>query len=160
MAIKEALDGDCGPLARLIRSSFRDVAERFGLTMRNCPRHPSFIEEEEIREAMARGVSFYILEEGGEPRGCAALERKDDEVSYLERLAVLSAHRGRGLGRELVIHALDKARESGARRVQIGIIAEQAELADWYRGLGFRERGRARFEHLPFEVAFMDIELV
>ena len=153
--IREASEGDVSLLSGLIRDSFRDVAERFELTPQNCPTHPSFCSEDWVAEAMRKGVRFFLLEEGGSARGCAALERAGPETCYLERLAVLPQWRRRGYGERLVRHAMEEASSAGVGRVEIGIIADQEELRDWYAKLGFAERGRKRFEHLPFEVTFM-----
>ena len=84
-----------------------------------------------------------------------ALEQADPEVCYLERLAVLPAQRRQSFGRALVDHALDMARELGSNQVDIGIIAAQTELKEWYKKKGFVEQRKARFPHLPFEVLFM-----
>ncbi|HAR97656.1 MAG TPA: GNAT family N-acetyltransferase [Syntrophus sp. (in: bacteria)] len=153
--IRPCLEADAGILAETIRVAFRDVAERFGLTRENAPRHPSNCSPDWIEKDMARGVVYYMLEDGGRASGCVALEMANAEVGYLERLAVLPERRRRGFGRALVAHALSEAARRGARRVNIGMIAEQAELKDWYRGLGFVEGETREFAHLPFRVTFL-----
>jgi len=159
MEIREALERDIPGLNRIIRGSFRDVAERFALTAENCPTHPSFCSAAWLEAALGKGLSFFILEDGESGCGCAALEIAGPQVCYLERLAVLPPYRHRGLGERLVRHVLDEARAVGAERVQIGIIAAQTELRDWYLELGFEDMGSKVFEHLPFEVAFMALRL-
>jgi GNAT superfamily N-acetyltransferase len=159
MEIREALERDIPGLNRIIRGSFRDVAERFALTEENCPTHPSFCTADWLEAAFGKGVRFFVLEDDGKDCGCAALERARPEVCYLERLAMLPAYRHRGHGERLVRHVLEEARATKVERVQIGIIAAQTELRDWYLALGFEETGRKRFEHLPFEVAFMALRL-
>ncbi|MEW6555252.1 MAG: GNAT family N-acetyltransferase [Actinomycetota bacterium] len=159
MCIREASEKDITELNRVIRASFHDVAERYALTLENCPTHPSFCTEQWIGEAMAAGTWFFILEDGGAVCGCAALERAEPDACYLERLAVLPERRRMGHGKSLVSHVLEEARAAGALRVEIGIIAAQDELRDWYLEQGFRETGRKSFKHLPFEVAFMACRL-
>jgi hypothetical protein len=44
--IREADPDDKVLLTRLIRDSYRDVAERFNLTPENCPKHPSNCNDE------------------------------------------------------------------------------------------------------------------
>ena len=94
------------------------------------------------------------------PAGCIALERANSDVCYLERLAVLPPFRRHGFGRALVNHAIDEARKLGVKRVELGVISEQADLREWYEKQGFSVTTTARFEHLPFEVAFMRKVLV
>jgi ribosomal protein S18 acetylase RimI-like enzyme len=157
--IREAEGKDAGLLAGLIRDSFRGVAERFNLTPENAPTHPSFCTDEWVESAMRRGIRFYVLRSEGFPRGSAAMEKADSGVCYLERLAVLPSYRRRGYGAAMVSRILNEAREAGADRVEIGVISDQVELIDWYHKLGFTEKNKARFEHLPFEVTFMFINL-
>jgi N-acetylglutamate synthase-like GNAT family acetyltransferase len=153
--IREASVEDIHLLTSLIRESFSDVAERFSLTPDNCPTHPSFCTPQWVESAMDKGIRFYVVESGDEPCGCVAMERHDDQVCYLERLAVLPRFRRRGFGKALTEHVFDQARKMGAQRVEIGIISEHTELQDWYQGLGFVVTGTTSFDHLPFKVDFM-----
>ena len=150
---------DVGVLAETIRGAFRDVAGRFGLTEENCPRHASNCTADWIEKDMDRGVTYFVLESEGRVAGSVALERAKPEVCYMERLAVLPDRRRRGFGKALVGHALSEAGVRGCRRVGIGVIANQAELKDWYRRFGFVETESREFPQLPFLVTFMSCEL-
>ena len=146
---------DAQVLAETTRKSFRDVAERFGLTQENAPRHPSNCTADWIREYMEHGITYFAIENNKHVVGCVALEQANSQVCYLERLAVLPSQRRRGFGKALVEHALSEARLLGVNYVSIGIIAEQTELKDWYKKLGFVEGESKEFPHLPFRVTFM-----
>jgi len=155
MRIRTAKQNDTRQLATLITESFRDIAERFGLTPENAPTHPSNCNEEKVRADLGKGVTYYIAEADNQVVGCVALEPGKDNTWYLERLAVLPSFRRRGIGQALVGHALTAAYERGAQEVSIGIIAKHTELRSWYETLGFVLTGTKMFEHLPFEVAFL-----
>lgn len=155
MSIREAIPADAALLAEIIGNSFRDVAIRFGLSSSNCPTHPSNCTSDWIESDLAKGKHYFLLEQDGQGYGCVALERAEPDVCYLDRLTVLPAFRRRRFGEFLVRHVLDEARRLGARRVEIGIIAEHHELRAWYERLGFVERETKRFAHLPFTVLFM-----
>ena len=142
-------------LSDLIRNSYRDVARRFGLALENCPKHPSNCTDDWIRNDFDRGVSYYLLEHNGLPAGCAALERSNPDLGYLERLAVVPADRRKGFGRILVDHVLSRAKDSGLKKISIGIIAAQTDLKRWYQKIGFIEGDTKEFKHLPFLVTFM-----
>jgi GNAT superfamily N-acetyltransferase len=159
-AITDATEADAVLLASLIRESFAGVAQRFGLTPENSPTHPSNCTPEWISSAFAKGVRYHLIRNDQGPAGCVALEQAAAGLCYLERLAVLPSYRRRGLGKALVDHVVTKAREVGARRVEIGIISADVELGRWYEKLGFSVTTTARFEHLPFEVTFMRKALV
>ena len=157
--IRTCTQEDTGVLAETIRSSFKDVAKRFGLTQENSPRHPSNCTQGWIQKDMERGVTYFIIENENFVAGCVGLEQANSEVCYIERLAVLPNQRHRGFGKALVTHVLSKAKLLGVHRVNIGIIAEHTELKNWYKGIGFVERESKIFSHLPFRVTFMSYEV-
>jgi len=157
--IRVCTKGDSRVLVETIRRSFRDIAERFGLTNENAPRHPSNCTVDWIRKDMEGGVTYFAIEARKRVVGCVALERAGTEVCYLERLAVLPGQRRRGFGKALVEHVLSEAKRLGAHCVSIGIIAEHTELKDWYKRLGFVEGESKEFPHLPFCVTVMSYEI-
>jgi len=156
-SIEKASDTDIELLAGLIRSSFTDVAERFGLTPHNCPKHPSNCSPQWIKSDLARGVRYYVLRAGSTALGCVGVEKAAPTTCYMERLAVLAAHRGKGYGSRLARHAMRTAHDWDASSVEIGIIAADARLKAFYASLGFEEGRTKTFSHLPFRVAFMHI---
>lgn len=159
MFIRDANEADIDTLVVLLRCSFSDVAERFGLTIENCPKFPAFNARKRIEGDFEKGLKFYILEENGRACGCIAFEKAGSEVCYLERLAVLPEHRNKGFGKALVKHLFDQVGKIGIRRVEIGTISKHTKLKKWYRQFGFVEKGTKKFDHLPFVVAFMSAEI-
>jgi len=157
--IRVAEFADVPALSGLIRVSFRDVAERFALTVETCPKHPSNCTDEWIENDLARGVAYYILEHHGAPVGCVALEKANPDLCYLERLGVLPESRRKGFGRTLVDHVFVEARALGAKQISVGIISDDTELKLWYQRIGFVEKQTKEFAHLPFLVTFMSYEL-
>ena len=157
--IRSATREDIVVLTETIRKSFRDVADRFGLTPENAPKHPSNCTLEWIEGDMHRGVDYFVLEESNAVAGCVALEQPDSGICYLERLAVLPHKRRQGFGSSLVKHILAEAASSGVACVSIGIIATHTELKQWYQRLGFIEGETREFDHLPFSVTFMSYEI-
>ncbi len=159
ITIQEANIADITLLSSIIRNSYQDVAERFGLTLENCPKHPSNCKDEWIQNDFERGVSYYKLVYNGTAIGCVALEQADHELCYLERLAILPGYRRKGLGRALVDHVFMRARALNAKKISIGIISKQTELKKWYHKIGFAKGDTKEFPHLPFLVTFMMFDL-
>lgn len=159
MMIRQANDADTVALVTLLRSSFSEVAERFELTIENCPKNLAFCTKERVKSDLARGLRYYILEKDGRPCGCAAIEKAGPCVCYLQRLAVLPQHRRKGYGKTLVNHIFDQAEKNGAQKVEIGIIAKDTKLKNWYRKFGFVQKSTKKFDHLPFIVAFMSTKI-
>ena len=153
--IREATSEDVASLAPLIRSAYRDVADRFGLTSENAPTHPSNCKADWIEADLARGISYYLLSSDDTLCGCVALEFAADSIAYLERLAVAPEWRGCGLGTALLDYALSRAWRGGAREVSIGVIARHIELINWYGRRDFRFVETRAFDHLPFVVAYL-----
>ncbi len=81
-AIHACNEQDTRILVETIRESFRTVAERFGLTPENAPRHPSNCAAEWIQQEMARGVRYFILESEGMASGCVSLASASSGVRY------------------------------------------------------------------------------
>lgn len=153
--IVEATSEEVDALTRLIRDSFTDVARRFDLTPENCPKHPSNYTREWVQGDLERGVRYFILKADEISIGCVGVEKASPATCYMERLAVLKAQRGKGYGTRLVRHALNQAREVGAANMDVGIIAADTGLKNFYNTLGFKEGGTKTFPHLPFNVTFM-----
>ncbi len=153
--VRQADMGEAGDIAALIALAFGDVARRFDLHAGNCPTHPSLMTRERIERGMELGTTMLLAFDGGRLCGCVGLRRPVDGVSILERLAVAPSCRRLGLGRLLVGRACSLAGQIGAEQVEIGIIAKQHELRQWYETLGFGAVRTARFENLPFEVCYL-----
>jgi diamine N-acetyltransferase len=158
--IRQASENDITAIAHLVQLAYKDVAQRFGLTPANCPKHPSNCTDAWIRRDLERAVTYFLLEDNTTLIGCAALETTDSAVAYLMRLAVRPEFRRRGFGAMLVQHIIARARRSAISSISIGLIAEQEELATWYRKLGFIPGETKRFGHLPFTVRYMTCHLL
>lgn len=172
MEIREALISEAELLARIIREANIPVAEKFGLNWDNAPGHPSFCTGDWILKGMDRGERYFVTEmkgtqisgatdqTGGKvPAGCVAYESPEPDLAFLNRLAVLPQFQGQGLGTCLVNHVKILARSGGKRKISIGIIKAHTGLRDWYQGLGFVPAGVKQFDHLPFDVLFMHLDL-
>jgi len=159
MVIREAIRADIDVLVNLLRSSFRDVAERFGITKENNPKSLAFCTNQRIENDLEKDLTYYVLESNGQACGCVALERARPGVCYLMRLAVLPEHRGKGYGKMLVHHIFYQSRTSGVRRVEIAMISKDTKLKKWYKKLGFVQKSTKKYDHLPFIVTFMYREL-
>jgi len=144
--------------ARTIRRAFSTVAAEYGLTRETAPTNPAFATDESVGAAAARGALFFGLKEGKALSGCVAIEpaKEGNGAYYVERLAVLPAHRHRGHGRRLVERALEEIRARGGDRALIGIIDSNAVLKRWYEAQGFKETGKKNPPGLPYAVCFME----
>ena len=155
MNIREATFKDAGTLAMLISASNQDVAARFGLTLANCPKHPSFCTPTWVQADFDRGVRYFIPKETSAAIACVAFEPAGAGLAYLNRLSVLPAHRRCGVGARLVQHMIALAQSGGLQSISIGVIGEHTDLQRWYGKLGFMSGETRHFAHLPFSVTYM-----
>ncbi|WP_180125444.1 GNAT family N-acetyltransferase [Rhodoferax sp. BLA1] len=155
MNIRAASPQDASTLAQLISAANRDVATQFGLTVENCPKHPSFCSADWVLADMARGACYFLAEVDSGPIGCVAFETAGAGLAYLNRLSVLPAQQRQGVGAQLVQHVLQVASAAACQRVSIGVIAQHIALQHWYGQLGFVTAETQDFAHLPFSVTYM-----
>jgi ribosomal protein S18 acetylase RimI-like enzyme len=140
---------------KVIRHSFQTVALEFGLNELNCPTHPSLMTLDKLLELEKKARLFELFSDNLQV-GFVAVEKADDRVYYLDKLAVLPEHRHKGHGRKLVEFVFDDVKKQNGEKVSLGMINESEVLKNWYKQLGFRETGTRIFEHLPFTVCYMD----
>jgi ribosomal protein S18 acetylase RimI-like enzyme len=140
---------------KVIRDSFKTVALEFGLNEGNCPTHPSLITLDKLLELKEKARLFGLFLNKIQV-GFVAIEKADDTVYYLDKLAVLPDFRHKGYGEKLVEFVSSFVKKQDGQKVSLGMIDESTVLKDWYKELGFRETGKRNFEHLPFTVCFME----
>ncbi len=157
--IRQAQIEDAEQIASIISEANKDVAIRFKLNSQNAPKHPSFCTEDWVKADIERRVVYFLYELDGNPLGCVGFEKATPDTAYMNRLSVLPPARSQGIGEQLVQKYLEFAKEKNIKIVSIGIIAEFIELKNWYLKLGFRESSTQIFEHLPFHVCFMTMQL-
>ncbi|SHE37967.1 GNAT family N-acetyltransferase [Dysgonomonas macrotermitis] len=145
-------------LARLLNEAFRTVAHEFGLTRENCPTNNAFITGDELKSQLNEKRKFFYLTEDSKPVGFIAIEKseREDRTFYIEKVAVHPAYRRRKMGVKLMDFATGYIRELNGSKISIGIINENVQLKKWYSLQGFRETGIKIFEHLPFDVCYME----
>jgi GNAT superfamily N-acetyltransferase len=159
MEIVQADKNDCDLLASIVSKSNLDVAELLGLNIDNAPKHPSFCTSDWILSDIERGQIYFMLTDAGAPKGCVAFEQPNKETAYLNRLSVLPEFRNLGLGATLVQHIIEYSKDKNVSNISIGIIAEHNQLKEWYLKQGFNKGALQKFDHLPFNVLYMNYEI-
>lgn len=156
ITIKEIDRCDLDECLEVIHQSFRTVAEQFGLTKENCPKHTSFIPLSFLETQMKWGWYMYALYADNKIIGYMSLSKEGDEVLELHNLAVLPEFRHNGYGKLLLEYAKKKAISLGYSKIKIGIIEESTVLKNWYIQNGFVHTGIKKYDHLPFTSGYME----
>ena len=80
----------------------------------------------------------YIAVEAGEVVGVYVLLQKDEHTAEIMNLAVAEPRQGKGLGKKLILHALEVAKSLGVKKVEIGTGNSSIGQLALYEKCGFR----------------------
>lgn len=145
--------------AEVIRQGFMTVAKDFGLTKENCPTNGAFIEKKRLVTEREKGHQMYGVVDQEKIVGYMQLERNTAEEFFLQKLVVLPEYRHKGIGKQLLDHTKELVKNWGGKRISISIIEENQVLKAWYMEYGFIPTRVHKFEHLPFTVGFLELEV-
>jgi putative acetyltransferase len=85
------------------------------------------------------GGSFdVLLNQAGEVVGTVGLYPLGEGRCELRKMYLVAAYRGRGLGKRLLHHALNRARQLGFRRVDLETASSLVVAGQLYESFGFR----------------------
>jgi putative acetyltransferase len=93
------------------------LARHLSFASANTP--PEDIHALEVDGLVDPAVTFFSFRIDGDLLGVAALKRLDGEHAEIKSMHTAQAARGRGVGRALVDHLIDVARERGYRRLSL-----------------------------------------
>ncbi len=156
--IREITSEELDASAAIIRAAFGTVAKEMGYTEEIVPVFPAFTTLEKLKVLKDRGAVFFGLFLDGKQVGFVAAENESGKY-YIKRLSVLPEYRHGGFGRQMVNHIIEYVKSQGHHKLHLTMVDENPVLKDWYLGMGFRETAVQKFEHLPFMVSFMELEI-
>ncbi|MGB2698357.1 MAG: GNAT family N-acetyltransferase [Candidatus Zixiibacteriota bacterium] len=139
-----------------IRELFKEYAESLGFDLA----FQHFKEEfNELPSQYAPPDGCILLAKDKEKiAGCVALRKMDENICEMKRLYVRKAFRGKGIGKELSIVIIQKAREMGYKSMRLDTVPSMKQAIALYRSLGFKEIEPYRYN--PIEGAtFMELEI-
>ena len=159
--IRKAERADLPECVKVIRDSFRTVADEFGFTEENAPRFTAFAVREEmlVWQMDAEHRLMYLDEEEGKVCGYYSLKLAGDGACELGSLSVLPAYRHRGIGGRLLAHAMETAREQGCSVMNLSIVEENTVLRKWYERSGAVHTHTEKYDFFPFTCGYLKIDL-
>ncbi|MEU8110949.1 GNAT family N-acetyltransferase [Micromonospora sp. NPDC048947] len=96
------------------------------------------------------GGDVLIVRDGREIVGCVALIRSSSEVFELSKMAVTPATRGRGIGRQLIREAIERARQLGATTLFLVSSTKLPNAVHLYESVGFQHVDPERIPLSPY----------
>lgn len=126
-AIRRAAAGDAAAAAEITSAAYRPYIERIG--REPAPMGADF-------DALIGAGAVWVATEDGRVVGVLVLELQDTAL-LLESVAVDPAHQGHGIGRSLIDHAEQVARDAGLSAVDLYTNAHMTENLRLYPSLGY-----------------------
>ncbi|MCE5235477.1 MAG: GNAT family N-acetyltransferase [Clostridiaceae bacterium] len=127
ISLRKAVNADAGELRRM-DAIFWNEPEPPAEDAKRLP------EEEE-----KRGVTAYLAQKDGAIVGKINLQQSESGVSGIYGFGVLKEHRGKGYGRAILLTALKKLKEAGAKDVLLQVVPENERALNLYKSCGFQE---------------------
>ena len=159
--IRQITKQDIPGCVGIIRKSFKTVADEFGFTVENAPRFTAFATTEDRLNWQMNNEPrlMFVYEQEGVICGYYSLLMQDNNECELNNLAVLPEYRHCGIGKKLLEHAYQTAKDKGCKIMNIGIVEENKQLREWYEQNGAVHTGTRKFDFLPFTCGYMVKEL-
>jgi putative acetyltransferase len=91
-----------------------------------------------VEKLLKEAVAFFVMRHDGMPAGCGGVQLFDTQYGEIKRMYVRPQFRGLGLGKLMLQHLADYARQHGVTvlRLETGIL--QSEAIGLYERSGFQ----------------------
>jgi GNAT superfamily N-acetyltransferase len=116
--------------------------------------------DDPVGAIVATGGDVLIARLDGVAIGCVALIAAGDGSFELSKMAVAPTAQGRGVGRKLMLAAIERARELGAGSLFLGSNNRLANAVHLYESVGFVHVSPETIGHLPYDRADVYMQLV
>lgn len=142
ITFRKATLNDVPELNTLVNTAYRGNAAKEGWTTEADLIEGTRTDPTALREMIEHSHAYLELAlENDEIIGCIYLE-KNDKVLYIGMLTVRPSLQGNGLGKTLMMRALDHGREWGMKSTRMTVISERPELIGYYERMGFKWSGK------------------
>jgi putative acetyltransferase len=92
-----------------------------------------------VEKLLRDGVKFFVARDGGRPAGCGAVLLVGREYAEVKRMYVRPAFRGRRIGRLMLDHLVEHARQHGLTVIRLETGIHQRQAIALYEARGFRK---------------------
>jgi putative acetyltransferase len=106
------------------------------------------------------GGHIYFATFGDEIAGCCALIPNGPRSYEVAKMAVREGLRNQGIGKALLLHVIQAARELGVRRLTLETNDKLANAVHVYESIGFQHIDPAHVEPSPYKRSNVHMEMV
>ena len=156
--IKKIDEQNISECVNVIKESFATVANEFGFTPTNAPGFTAFsMTEEKLKnQLLEEHRLMFAFYEQENILGFYSLALQDNNECELNNLCVLPSARHKNIGKKLLEHAFQSAKELNCAKMNIGIVEENKLLRNWYESFEFIHKGTEKFDFFPFTCGYME----
>ncbi len=131
LSIRTAQEGDLPALRALFAAGMQEGEVRFndtGADIENI--HEGYLSDETHN-------GFWVAESGGDVVGMIGVQQVDDAVAEVRRLRVHPGHRRRGIGTQLMQHAVRFCRDREYLKIVLDVRGERSGAIQMFEKFGF-----------------------
>lgn len=147
---RTALLQDAPTLARLVNSAYRGDYAKKGWTTEADLLDGQRTDEEALLEIIqTSGHQIELaLDEADQILGCIHIRRESPSTLYFGMLTVEPSAQTQGIGKQLLNHIEQLARNEGLKFIRMTVLPQRKELIAYYERRGFKATGQSE----PFPV--------
>lgn len=140
----------------VIQNSFITVAEEFNITKENAPSYVAFaVGIDKLEKQLSSGRLMYAYFCANKIIGYYSLVLNGSKCE-INNLCVLPEYRHSNIGKKLLEHAFEQAKEQGCAKIEISIVEENKKLKVWYEKFGFKTTYIKKYDFFPFTCGYME----
>lgn len=94
-----------------------------------------------VEKLLRQNVAFFVVRHEGLEAGCGGIQLFGGDYAELKRMYIRPQYRGLGLGKLMLNHLADYARQRGVNRLRLETGIHQAEAIGLYEKFGFQRVG-------------------
>lgn len=118
--------------------AYRDAIAEIQAIRRQVFQQEQGVSAELEFDGLDDGAAHLLAYDQTQAIGTARTRKLSDGKAKIERVAVLAAYRGRGIGRQIMVAAIEHLRSQGVTAVKINA---QLQVQNFYARLGFEAEG-------------------
>lgn len=140
ITLRKAVNSDSGEIARQNAVYFGDIDRLTGSSPEETDRAATVASEViSPEEEEKRGMTIWLAEKDGCIVGKVHVQMSAGAVGGIYGLGVLPEYRGNGNGRAVLLLAVKKLKEAGAKDIMLQVAAKNMTALSLYKSCGFQE---------------------